>query len=300
MTISAGKTGDAKARGSAWGRFLLFLDTIKFEHSVFALPFAVLSIFQAAQGVPAAWPFFWLIVAMVSVRTFGMGANRLIDAEIDARNPRTEGRALPAGLIRAREVWLYLIASAVVFGVAVSQMERLAWYLSPVVVVVMATYPYAKRFTWLSHFGLGAVYVIIPPATWIAVTGDIYVPSGVMGIAAAFWVVGFDVIYATQDMEVDREQGLHSIPERFGLERALQVARAFHVVTVAGLAAAGAMMDVGPLYWAGVGASALLLAYEHSLVSPRDLSRLNAAFFTMNGVIAVVFGAFASVDAVLR
>ena len=278
---------------------MLFLDTIKFEHSVFALPFGVLTAFQAAGGVPPAWPLLWIAVAMVSIRTFGMGANRLIDAEIDARNPRTVDRALPAGLIKPREVWLYLVISLVVFAVAVSRLERLAWYLSPTVVVVMALYPYAKRLTWLSHLGLAAVYVIVPPATWIAMTGEIYVPAGVMGIAAAFWVVGFDVIYATQDVEVDRAQGLHSIPARFGIARGLQVARGFHVVTVAGLVAAGLMMPVGPLYWAGVGLSTVLLCYEHSLVSPRNLSRLNAAFFTMNGVIAVVFAIFASLDAVL-
>jgi len=279
---------------------LLFLDTIKFEHSVFALPFAVLTAFQAAEGVPPAWPLLWIAVAMVSMRTFGMGANRLIDAEIDARNPRTADRALPAGLIRPREVWLYLTVSLVVFALAVSRLERLAWYLSPIVVVVMVLYPYAKRFTWLSHFGLAAVYVIVPPATWIAITGEIYVPVGVMGIAAAFWVVGFDVIYATQDIDVDRAQGLHSIPARFGIAHALQIARAFHVVTVAGLIAAGLLMGCGPFFWVGVGLSTVLLCYEHTLVSPRDLSRLNAAFFTMNGVIAVVFAVFASLDAVLE
>jgi len=284
---------------SAWSRLSLFLETIKFEHSVFALPFAVLTAFQVSGGVPPWRPLLWIAVAMVSVRTFGMGANRLIDAEIDARNPRTAGRALPAGLITRREVWAYLVVSAGVFAIAVSRLERLAWYLSPIVVAVMVLYPYAKRFTWLSHFGLGAVYVIVPPATWIAMTGEIHVPAGVMGIAAAFWVVGFDVIYATQDVDVDRAQGLHSIPARFGISRGLQIARTFHAITVAGLVAVGLMMHVGPYYWAGVGLAALLLAYEHRLVSPRDLSRLNAAFFTMNGVIAVVFAIFASLDAAL-
>jgi len=284
---------------SPWGRASLFLVTIKFEHSIFALPFAVLAAFLAAGGVPPAWPLVWIALAMVSMRTFGMGANRLIDAEIDARNPRTADRALPARLITAREVWLYLAVSAALFALAVSRLERLAWYLSPIVVAVMVLYPYAKRFTWLSHFGLAAVYVIVPPATWIAMTGEIYVPIGVMGIGAAFWVVGFDVIYATQDVEVDRAQGLHSIPARFGIARGLQIARAFHVVTIACLVAAGLMMGCGPLYWVGVGLSAALLCYEHSLVSHRDLSRLNAAFFTMNGVIAVVFATFTSLDTVL-
>ncbi len=298
----ANATGDTRRRpkpGSAWARVLLFLDTIKFEHSIFALPFAVLAAFQAADGVPQAWPLLWIVVAMVSMRTFAMGANRLIDSEIDARNPRTENRALPAGLIARREVWLYLAVSVAVFALAVSRLEPLAWYLSPIVVIVMTLYPYAKRFTWLSHFGIGAVYVIVPPATWIAVTGAIHVPMGMMGIAAAFWVVGFDVIYATQDVDVDRAQGLHSIPARFGIPRGLQLARAFHVITVACLVAAGLMMGSGTLYWAGVAVSTLLLCYEHTLVSPRDLSRLSAAFFTMNGVIAVVFAVFASLDAVM-
>ncbi len=278
--------------GSALGRVRLFLDTIRFEHSVFALPFALLSAFLVADGAPGWGPLLWLAVAMVGARTLGMAANRVIDAEIDARNPRTAGRALPAGLIAVRDVWLYMAVALGVFGLAVSQLEPLAWYLSPVVVAALVLYPYAKRFTWLSHMALGGVYLIIPPAAWIAVSGELTPGIAVMGVGAAFWVAGFDVIYATADIEVDRAQGLHSIPARFGLGPALWTARLMHAVTVAALLAAGALIGVSALYYAGVAAVAALLAYEHSLVSPGDLSRLGAAFFTMNGVIAVVFAAF--------
>lgn len=287
------------AQATPWRRVLLFLETIKFEHSVFALPFAVLSAFLVADGVPDGLGLLWIILAMVGARTLGMAANRLVDAEIDARNPRTADRALPAGLLRPRHVLVWMVVSAALFGAAVSQLEPLAWYLSPIVVVVLVSYPYAKRFTWLSHFGLGAVYLMIPPATWIALTGHFPAGALLLGVGAMFWVVGFDVIYATADIEVDRAQGLHSIPARFGISRALLAARIFHVVTIAALAAAGGLLEVGVLYYIGVGAAAALLAYEHSLVSPNDLSRLNAAFFTMNGIIAVVFGAFVSVGAVV-
>ena len=284
---------------SPWRRFMLFLDTIKFEHSVFALPFAVLTAFMLARGVPPGSTLGWLVLAMVSMRTFGMGANRLIDAEIDARNPRTASRALPAGLIRKREVWGYLVASAALFALAVSRLDPLAWALSPVPVVVMAGYPYLKRFTWLSHFGLGIVYLIVPPAVWIAMTGDLPAGAIVMGFGAMFWVSGFDVLYATADRDVDLREGLHSIPSRFGVPAALRAARGLHGLSVAALVTAGVLLGAGPLYFAGAAVAAALLAYENSLVSARDLSKLNVAFFTMNGVIAVVFGVFASADAVV-
>ncbi|MBI4221046.1 MAG: UbiA family prenyltransferase [Chloroflexi bacterium] len=291
--------GAAEARASAAtvrGRVAVFLEAIKFEHSVFALPFAVLTAFLLAQGLPQWRPFLWVLVAMVSARTFAMAANRLIDAEIDARNPRTAGRALPAGLLRKRDVALYIVVAAGVFGLAVSQLDPLAWFLSPVVIFVTAGYPYLKRFTWLSHLGLGMVYLIVPPATAIAITGALPAWPILMGFAGMFWVAGFDLIYATADVQVDRAQRLGSIPARFGIPAALWVSRAFHLLTVAFLVAAGAVYGAGILYYAGVAAAAILLAYEQSLVSPRDLSKLNAAFFTMNGVIAVVFATIVCVE----
>lgn len=276
---------------------VLFLETIKFEHSVFALPFAVLSAFMLAGGAPPVGDLGWVIMAMVGARTFGMGSNRLIDAAIDARNPRTAGRALPAGLIGKREVWLYLAISGAVFGAAVWQLDPLAWRLAPVVIGMLVLYPYTKRFTWLSHLALGAVYLTVPPAVWIAMGGGLDAGIVVLGAGAMLWVAGFDVLYSTADVNVDREQGLHSVPARFGIPVALWIARAFHAAAAALLPIAGVLLGAGPLYFVGAGVAALLLAYENNLVRPDNLSRLNLAFFTMNGVIAVIFGVFASLDA---
>ena len=202
-------TDSAPARrrpSSPWGRLVLFLETIKFEHSVFALPFAVLSAFMLAEGAPPAGDLGWLVLAMVGARTFGMGANRLIDAAIDARNPRTAGRALPAGLIGKREVWLYLAISGAAFGAAVSQLDPLAWRLGPVVLGVLVLYPYTKRFTWLSHLALGTVYLIVPPAVWIAMSGRLEAGSVGLGAGAMLWGAGFDVLYSPADLKVGLER----------------------------------------------------------------------------------------------
>jgi 4-hydroxybenzoate polyprenyltransferase len=277
---------------SAWGRIMLFSEAIKFEHSVFALPFAAATGFLVADGLPDWQPLLWLAIAMVGARTFGMGANRVIDAEIDARNPRTATRAIPAGLISSRQVWVYMGVALAAFLLAVSQLDRLAWYLSPIVIAVLVLYPYTKRFTWLAHLALGAVYIMIPPATWVAMTGELTWAVTCLGIGAMFWVAGFDILYATADMEVDRAQGLNSIPSRFGIKTALWISRSFHLVTVVFLVVAGLMWDAHTLYFVGVGAAAALLTYEQRLLSPTDLSKLGAAFFTMNGIIAVVFAGF--------
>ncbi len=282
-----------------WGRVALFLETIKFEHSVFALPFAILSAFILAEGVPAMGKLGWIVLAMVGMRTFGMGANRLIDAEIDARNPRTVGRAVPAGVIRKGEVWVYLAISAAAFGLSVSRLDRLAWYLAPIVLAVLIFYPYTKRFTWLCHIALGVVYLIVPPAVWIAMSGELDLGIVVLGFGAMFWVTGFDVLYATFDYKIDTEQGICSIPARFGISAALWIARCFHAGAATLIVVAGAMLGAGPLYFVGAAAAALLLAYENNLVRPNNLSKLNMAFFTMNGIIAVIFGTFASLDAVI-
>ena len=285
-----------RSAGVGTGRKLLqFLEEIKVEHSVFALPFAVATSFLVFGGWPDDIDFLWIVVAMVSARTLGMAANRLIDAEIDARNPRTASRGLPSGRLRPWHVLAWMAVSVALFGVSVSQLHELAWYLSPIVLVALIGYPYAKRFTWLAHFALGAVYLIVPPAAWIALTGGLDAGAVLMGVGGMFWVAGFDVIYATADIDVDREQGIHSIPARFGIAAALYSARAFHAVTIGALIAAGVLLEVSFVYYLGVAAAAALLAYEHSLVSPRDLSRLGAAFFTMNGIIAIVFGTFVAV-----
>ena len=295
----AGREATGELGGGSPRKLLLFLEEIKVEHSVFALPFAVATAFLASGGWPDRAGIIWVIVAMVSARTLGMAANRLIDAEIDARNPRTAGRGLPSGRLRPWHVLAWMAASVALFGVSVSQLDELAWYLSPIVLFALIGYPYAKRFTWLAHFALGVVYLIVPPAVWIALTGDLDAGAVLLGVGGMFWVSGFDVIYATADIDVDREQGIHSIPARFGIAGALYSARAFHAVTIAALIAAGLVLEVSFVYYLGVAAAAGLLAYEHSLVSPRDLSRLGAAFFTMNGLIAIVFGTFVVVGTVV-
>ncbi|MCH7740832.1 MAG: UbiA family prenyltransferase [Chloroflexi bacterium] len=295
----AGSKATSISGAGSGARMLLFLEEIKVQHSVFALPFAVAASFLAFGGWPDRVEFVWIIVAMVSARTLGMAANRLIDAEIDARNPRTASRGLPSGRLRSRHVLAWMAASVVLLGISVSQLDELAWYLSPLVLIVLIGYPYAKRFTWLSHFALGTVYLIVPPAVWIALTGGLDAGAVLMGVGGMFWVAGFDVIYATADIDIDREQGIHSIPARFGIAGALYSARVFHAVTIAALIAAGVLLEVSFVYYVGVAAAGVLLAYEHSLISPRDLSRLGAAFFTMNGIIAIVFGTFAAVGTVV-
>ena len=283
----------------AMGRILLFTEEIKVEHSVFALPFAVATSFIVFSGWPNDWAFAWIVVGMVSARTLGMAANRLIDAEIDARNPRTANRGIPSGQLKKWHVAAWGLVSIAIFAVAVSQLDSVAWVLSPIVLVALIGYPYAKRFTWLAHFALGTVYLIIPPATWIALTGELEFGAVLLGVAAMFWVASFDTIYATADLKVDREQGIHSIPAKFGIAGALYSARGFHAITVTFLVLSGIAFDVNFVYFIGVGAAALLLAYEHSLISPNDLSKLGAAFFTMNGIIAIVFGTIVSIGTVV-
>jgi 4-hydroxybenzoate polyprenyltransferase len=282
-----------------WHRLSLFLESIKFEHSVFALPFAVLAAFLSANGTPEWTGLMWVIVAMVGMRTFGMAANRLIDAEIDARNPRTATRAIPAGTISRRAMIGYMTFAGLIFVVATSQLDPVTWALATIPLAVMIGYPYLKRFTWLAHFGMGAVYLIVPPAVSLALTGTLPLGFVVIGIGSMAWVAGFDVLYATADFKVDREQGLHSIPSRFGIPASLVISRVLHASAVILLAIAGVILEASPLYLIGVLAVAVLLAYEQSLVSSGDLSKLNMAFFTMNGVIAVVFGTFVVIGEVI-
>ena len=299
MSIDANRGGGSDAGLNPLRRLQIFLDTIKFEHSIFALPFAVAAAFMVAGGWPNWVQFGWVIVAMVTLRTFAMAANRLVDAEIDRRNPRTADRALARGIIGKPEVIGYMAVSAVVFVVAAWQLDPLALILSPIPIVVAFTYPYLKRFTWLAHFGIGAVYVIVPPAVAIAMTGTMPVEFVLLGIAALFWVSGFDVLYAIADIDFDRANGLHSIPERFGVKRSLSIAKALHLVTLVFLVSTVLIGGGGILAAFGILGVGILFAYEHSLVKEDDLSKLNMAFFTMNGIIAVVFAVFVVLDELL-
>jgi 4-hydroxybenzoate polyprenyltransferase len=274
----------------------LFASLVKFEHTVFALPFAYVGAFLAVDGVPGARDLLWVTVAMVGARSLAMALNRLIDAELDTRNPRTAGRELPRGALSRATVLTFCAASLALFLVAVYQLDPLVRWLWPIPVLAFVVYPYLKRLTWLSHVWLGLVDGLAPVGAWVAITGELPWEAWMLGGAVAVWVAGFDVLYALFDLDHDRELGLHSIPARFGVEAAFSVARACHVATLGFLVAAGVGLPVGPLYWLGVAAVGALLAYEHRIVSPRDLRRLDAAFFTTNGVISVALFAFVLLD----
>ena len=272
-----------------------FARLVKIEHTVFALPFAYVGAFLAVGGTPSAHDLLWITLAMVGARSLAMALNRLVDAGIDARNPRTAGREIPSGQLSVVQVVLFCAASLVVFLVAVWQLAPLTHWLWPIPVAGFVLYPYLKRFTWLCHLWLGAVDGLAPVGAWVAITNHLPWEAWALGAAVALWVAGFDFFYAG----VDRAQGLHSIATRFGVRGAFAGARLAHLATVACLVAAGLGLSVGALYWIGVAVVAALLAYEHSLVQPNDLRRLDAAFFTMNGVISVAFAVFVIADAIV-
>jgi 4-hydroxybenzoate polyprenyltransferase len=274
----------------------LYYRLVKFEHTIFALPFAYVGAFLAVNGVPSAHDLLWITLAMVGARSLAMALNRLIDARIDAANPRTATRELPSGALTAAAVVVFCVASLALYLVAVWQLDPLVRWLSPVPVIAFVVYPYLKRFTWLCHLWLGAVDGLAPVGAWAAIKGTLPWQAWALGTAVAAWVAGFDLFYALFDVDVDREQGLHSWATRFGERGAFIGARTLHLATIALLIAAGVGLDVGFLYWVGVGCVAGLLGYEHTLVRPGDLRRLDAAFFTMNGVISVAFFAFVLAD----
>jgi 4-hydroxybenzoate polyprenyltransferase len=278
----------------------LFASLVKFEHTIFALPFAYVGALLAAAGVPSGRDLLWITVAMVGARSLAMALNRLVDARIDAANPRTAVRELPRGALERWEVVAFALASLAVFVFAVFQLAPIVRWLWPIPVAAFVVYPYLKRVTWLSHVWLGAVDGLAPVGAWAAVTNSLPWQAWALGGAVALWVAGFDMLYALFDLDVDRRQGLHSLPARFGAPAAFAGARVCHVLTVGLLALAGVGLSVGLLYWLGVGAVALLLLYEHSLVSPRDWSRLDMAFFTMNGVISLVLFAFVLADSLVE
>jgi 4-hydroxybenzoate polyprenyltransferase len=276
------------------------LEMIKWEHSIFALPFALCGAMLAANGLPAGQQLLWIVVAMVAARSAAMAFNRLADASIDAANPRTRTRALPAGTLTPGFVATFVVASCGAFVFAASRLNHLALALSPVALAVVLLYSYTKRFTRWSHLFLGLALGIAPAAAWIAVRGSFDPRILLLTGAVTFWVAGFDVLYACQDYEFDQQAGLHSIPRFFGIGRALWIARLFHVFMLVLLMALVVAFGLGKLTVLGVVAVMLLLTYEHSLVSPNNLSKLNAAFFTMNGVVSVVFFVFIAADLLLR
>jgi 4-hydroxybenzoate polyprenyltransferase len=276
------------------------LEMIKWEHSIFALPFALTATLLAAKGVPGWRTLGWILVAMVTARSCAMAFNRWADADLDAANPRTRNRAIPAGLLSRGFVMGFTVLMALGFVTASAELNRLTFFLSPIVLLVLLSYSYMKRITRWSHLVLGLALGLAPSAAWIAVRGSLDPRIVVLTAAVTLWVGGFDVLYACQDYEHDRSAGLHSLPQAVGIPAAFWAARLMHLAVLVLLVWFGWLFAFGIAGWLGVAAVGLLLSYEHSLVSPGDLRRLNAAFFTMNGVIAMVFLCFVATDLWLR
>jgi 4-hydroxybenzoate polyprenyltransferase len=281
----------------------VFLEMIKFEHTLFALPFAFVGAILGAVTMEKRLPEWsecgWILLAMVGARTAAMGLNRVIDKAIDGRNPRTAMRAIPAGLLKSKDVLIFIVISLILLFWAASQLNSLSLKLLPLAVFLLVFYSYTKRFTWACHIVLGLTIGLAPLGGWVAVTGSVTWTAIILYITVALWTAGFDVIYACQDVDFDRKEGLHSIPARFGISRALGIARMLHALTAAGFALLLILTDLSWWYFAGMVVAAVLLLYEHRMVKPNDLSKLNAAFFTMNGVLSAVIFVFTFIDLVV-
>ena len=293
---------DTSIKNNAWAKLTTLLEMIKFSHTVFALPFALMGVVLAslANGTsPSFAQVFWICLAMVGARTGAMGLNRIIDARIDADNPRTAERHLPAGKVAMGEAWLLVLGAFALLLLAAWMLNPLCLQLAPVAIFFLALYSYCKRFTSMAHVVLGICLAAAPIGAWIALRGDIGWPVVVLGLAVLFWVAGFDIFYALQDYEFDRDKGLFSIPSRFGVERSFLIARLFHVVMVSFLLLLVFSEGLGLIYLLGVVVVAGLLIYEHLLVRPDDLTRLDAAFFNMNGYISVTIFLFTLADALI-
>jgi 4-hydroxybenzoate polyprenyltransferase len=277
----------------------IILEMIKFEHTIFALPFAFTGALLAARGIPSWGKILWITVAMVGARSAAMGFNRWADRKFDSENPRTSVRALPKGLVTPAQVIVFTAVSSVVLIFAAYMLNPLSFYLSPVALATVFFYSYTKRFTFLSHAFLGLAICLSPIGAWVAVTGRIESPALVLGAAVLFWLLGFDVLYALQDMDFDRKAGLHSIPQRFGIRRSLWISRAAHAITMAALFWLATLLSLGWCYLAGVFIALCLIVYEHTLVKEDDLSKLDIAFFNMNGYISVTVFMFTLLDILL-
>jgi 4-hydroxybenzoate polyprenyltransferase len=277
---------------SFFRKILDFLRLIKFSHSVFALPFAFTAALFAAEGIPDMAKILWITVAMVGGRSGAMGMNRIVDRKIDSLNPRTKNRELPMGIIKAREAFLFTAASFALLLFAAYMLNPLCFKLSPLFLLVLFTYSYTKRFTWLSHMALGTALSLAPLGAWIAVRGTFDSEILLLCSAVMFWVAGFDVLYALQDVNFDRTHGLYSIPSRFGIRKSLWIARFFHVITIGLLFCLIPVFQLSGIYVAGIIIVSALMLYEHSLVKPSDLSKLDVAFFNMNGYISITVFVF--------
>ena len=277
-------------------RLVLFLRMIKFSHSVFALPFAFTAAVMAAGGLPPLPKLLWITVAMVGARSGAMAVNRIVDRKIDAMNPRTSNRELPSGRLGLAEASIFAAVSFCLLVLAAWMLNPLCFEFSPAAILVVVFYSYTKRFTWMSHFFLGLALSLAPLGAWIAVRGDIGLAAVFLALAVLFWLAGFDVLYALQDIDFDRRYGFYSLPARFGIAKSLRAARFFHFLTVLMLGLAGALMGMKAAYWAGLAVVSGLFMYEHSLVGDGDLSRLDVAFFNMNGWISVAVLVFTALS----
>ncbi len=278
------------------GRVGVYLEMIKVAHTVFALPFALMGAFLAAGGIPSLRTVFYIVLAMVGARSAAMGFNRLVDADIDARNPRTRERAIPKGEVSKPMAAVFIFMSVVLLELSAAKLNPLCLKLSPVLLFLLFSYSYMKRFTWASHLFLGACLGAAPLAAWVAVKGMFDPRILVISAAVLFWVGGFDILYALQDIEFDRKEGLHSIPRFLGVRKSLWVARGFHLVMAALLLVGYHSFGLGWWFLAGWGICCAVLAYEHSILRKDDLSRLNVAFFNLNGIVSIAFCLFTYLD----
>ncbi len=281
-------------------KITVFLEMIKFSHTVFALPFALTGALLAANGMPGIWQLLWIVLAMVGARTAAMGLNRLIDAEIDAQNPRTANRAIPAGMIGKGATLVFIVASLALLLVAAARLNPLCLKLAPLAVFFLVLYSYCKRFTALAHVVLGICLAAAPMGAWIAIRGTVEAPALILGGIVLFWVAGFDILYALQDLEFDRSAGLHSIPVALGVNGSLRAARLFHLAMLALLVGLLLLLHLGGFFIAGIVAAAAMLGYEHWLLRDGDLTKMDAAFFNMNGYISVAILIFTAADVLTR
>jgi len=277
---------------------IIFTD-IKIAHTVFALPFAVMSAFLASEGMPDIGKLMWILIAMFTARNSAMAFNRIVDVKIDKLNPRTKDRALPARKSTAKQYWVFLILSSLVFLFSAFMLNSLAFALSPVALVIVFGYSFAKRFTSLSHLWLGVAISIAPVGAWVAVREEISIESLVLGAAVVFWLVGFDIIYSCMDVDSDKDNNLHSVPQKFGVRTALRLAFSSHCMMIIFLTSLLFIPTLGWVYFFGVTLTAGLLFYEHSLVRVDDLSHVNVAFFNINGIISILLMSFVIVDCTL-
>lgn len=283
-----------------FNKIKIYLEMIKFQHSIFALPFAYFGAFVSEMKIPNFKILLWITIAMVGARSFAMALNRLIDIEIDRQNPRTAERALPKGLLSVKNVIIFSLISLSFFIISVYNLAPICRYLWPLVIIPFIVYPYTKRFTWLSHFILGICLGLAPIGAWIAVTNSLDFNAILIGIAVMFWVSGFDIFYAMQDIDFDKMQRLFSIPARFGIKKSLNLIKILHATSIAILIWIGFRLGLGKTYYIGVVIAAVLLFYENTIIKADDLSRLNLAFFTINGFISIILFFFVALEVAFR